>query len=80
MYPHRLNDPASYGHRIPHIAKRRYSADMGSDSVIFTDALTARIYAVAEKQGQRASEWLNFGKDNSTNPSQRFYLCVWQRE
>jgi hypothetical protein len=20
MYPHRLNDPTSYGHRIPHIA------------------------------------------------------------
>jgi hypothetical protein len=33
-------------------------------------------YAVAEKQGQRASEWLNLGKDNSTNSSQRFYLCV----
>ena len=32
--------------------------------------------AVAEKQGQRASEWLNFVKGYSTNPSQRFYLCV----
>lgn len=44
------------------------------------DALYCKDYAVAEKQGQRASEWLNFAKDNSTNPSQRFYLCVRDRD